>query len=96
MKKVTLKEQILWLLDKKQDWIVKEDIVQTIMKAYLARGKKKTSDTIGRTLRDLAEGNEINLDYRGNKKIAWYAPLTAEKPAEKKTVYKPVIPAHWT
>ena len=95
MAKVSVNKQILFILDQKKDWIVKQDIVDTLMTAYKMKDKKITSDTISRGLRDLARDNDINVDYRGKKKIAWYAPLTKEKEVEVRVNYKPIIPDNW-
>ena len=97
MPKVTVKQQILFILNQKKEWIVKQDVVDTLMNGYKFRDKKITSGYIGRRLRkmsqipcELTEDGEplIDVDYRGKKNVAWYAPLKTEKPKEYKTIHE--------
>lgn len=97
--KTSLKNRIITWLERYNDWIAKERLVEIVKDAYNKENRGITSEYINRTLRDLASdydregrkkpnGREINVNT--DKGYAEYAPITKEKPKQYKIIYEPV------
>lgn len=79
---VSLKDRLLKYLESRNEWIPKEEIIQTAKTAYEAEKKGLSSEYVGRTLRQLAEEGKIQSSlYKGKKgqDLVKYSALKVEK-----------------